>query len=65
MEQKILEQFKKKMKMEERNDLIISLDCDDFGNYLNTCEVMEKQTNGKVWDVITTRSGNIKSIYEL
>lgn len=68
LEQKILKSFIKYMGKEvEGLDLIVSWteDCwPDFeGSY--TCEVMERQDNGKVWTCICTRSGNIKDTYLL
>ena len=68
LEEKILKSFKKYMKEEvEGLDLIVSTtpDCwPDFeGAY--TCEVMEKQDNGKVWTCECTKSGNIKATYKL
>lgn len=65
LEKKILEQFKKKMKMEGSNDLIISLDCDDFGNFENECEIIESKDNGRVWQVTTYSTGRIRQIYEM
>lgn len=65
MEQKILDEFKKKMKMQDRTDLKIQLDTDDWGNYENECEIYEAANNGRVWNVTTTRTGKIKSIYEV
>ena len=65
MEQKILEEFKKKMKMQDRDDLRIHLDTDDWGNYEGECEIYEAADFGKVWNVITTKTGRIKDIWEL
>lgn len=66
MEEKILNSFVKKMKGEvNKEDLLVFIpDCfgDDNEYY---CEVMEKWDNGKVWEVETTRSCNVKDIYEL
>lgn len=65
LEKKILEQFKKEMKMEDRNDLIISVDYDYYGNFLNECEIMESHDYGKVWQVTTDSTGRIKGIYDM
>ena len=68
LEEKILKSFIKYMGKEvEGLDLIVAWteDCwPDFeGSY--TCEVMERQDNGKVWTCICTRSGNVKDTYLL
>lgn len=36
---------------------------DEEGTY--SCQVMETKDNGKVWDCECTRSGKVKSVYEL
>lgn len=69
MEEKILKSFTKKMGKEvEGLDLmvVISPDCwpEDLDN-IYTCEVMEKQDNGRVWTCECTKNGNIKEIYEI
>ena len=63
MEEKILNSFKKKAKEAKDLDLIVSIP-EDF-DYEHECEVMEKQDNGKVWNVVCTRSGNVKDYYEI
>lgn len=68
LEVKILNLFIKKMGKEvEGLDLFATIveDMwpDDSGYY--ECIVMEKQSNGKVWGIECTRTGNIKSIYEV
>ena len=65
MEEKILEQFKKKMKMEDRNDLAFSVDFEnwDYGDY--TCEVLERKDNGKVWTIECYSTGRIRKILEV
>ena len=73
LEQYILAQFKKKMKMEDRNDLSISLDMeeansDEYGlGYMfnNGAVVSESKDNGKVWQVTTYSTGRIRQIYEI
>lgn len=66
MEEKILNSFVKKMKGEvKKEDLIVSIpDCfgDDDEYY---CEVLEKENNGRVWNVETTRNYNVKTIDEM
>lgn len=62
LEKKILEQFKKKMKMEDK-DLIITLDEGEYGEFMNGAVIMEPK--GKVWQVTTYSTGRIKGIYEL
>lgn len=62
----ILDAFKSKMGKEiSKLDLIITLDFDDWGNYMNECEIFENTTNGRTWNVITTKSGKIKNIFEV
>jgi len=63
MEKKILDQFKKKMRMENRNDLIITLDVDEWGEFLNEAIIMEP--HGKVWNITTYSTGRILSICEV
>jgi hypothetical protein len=68
LEQKILEQFKKKMKKEvEGLDLIVAFNEDTWPDDDNIYSilVMETKANGKVWDCECSRNGNIKYIYEL
>lgn len=66
LEEKILKSFiKHEGKEVEGLDLIVCLtpDCwpDDYNTY--SCEIMEKQDNGKVWTVECTRTGNVKEVY--
>ncbi len=65
MEEKILNQFKKKMQMEDRTDLIFSVDWSNwrYGDY--TCEIMERADYGRVWSIECYSTGRIKSILEL
>jgi hypothetical protein len=68
LEERILKSFKKKLGKEvEGLDIMVAFnyDCwpDDEGFYL--AEVMERETNGKVWTCICTRSGNVKDYYEV
>lgn len=68
LEDKILKSFMKKEGKEvEELELFVALvdDCwpDDEGIY--SCEVMEKQDNGKVWYCECTRNGNVKETYML
>lgn len=68
LEDKILEQFKKKMKDEVKDlELFVALsdDCWPDCEGIYQCEVMENQDNGKVWTCVCTKSGNIKDIYEV
>lgn len=68
IEEKILFNFKKKMKDEVKDlDLFVALAEDTFPDEdgVYSCQVMERQDNGKVWDVICTKSGNIKDVYQL
>ena len=64
MEEKILKQFKRILGKEVKGlNLIISMP-DDFEEEPE-CVIMEKRDNGKVWDVVCTKKGNIKDYYEL
>lgn len=65
MESKILNEFKKKMKMEARSDLFITMDMGDYGEWLQTCTIMEATPNGKTWDIVCYKTGKIKNIYEM
>lgn len=66
MEQKILESFNKKMGKEVQGlELLVALNTDEYDNWDKTCEVMETKDNGKVWFVECTKTGNVKSIYQL
>lgn len=59
MEEKILKSFKRFEGKEVKDlDLIVSLP-DDFDE-THECEVMERESNGKVWAVICTKIGNVK-----
>lgn len=65
IEEKILETFKKKLGAEAKKlNLMVSLDPEAWEED-HYCEVMEKQDNGKVWEVKTTRSGKVIEIYEI
>ena len=69
----IMVQFKKKMKMEDRDDLHISLDIeeansDEYGlgfMFNNGAIITESKDNGRVWQVTTYGTGRIKQIYEM
>lgn len=68
LEKKILESFKKyEGKEVEDLDLFVAVieDCwpDDEGVY--SCEVMERQDNGRVWTCECTKNGKVKETYEL
>lgn len=72
LEQYILAQFKKKMKMEDRNDLNIQLETEEtiteegFGfRFINEAIITERKDNGKVWTITTYSTGRIKQIYEI
>lgn len=68
LEEKILKSFRKFEGKEVENlDLIVSLISDCWPDFENnyTCEVMEKQENGKVWTCECTKNGNIKDTYML
>ena len=68
LEEKILVAFNKYMGEEVKGlDLIISICPDCWPDYEGTysCEVMEKQDNGKVWNVECTKFGKIKDCIEL
>lgn len=68
LEEKILKSFKKYMGKEvEGLDLIVALTEDCWPDFEGTysCEVMEKQDNGKVWTCECTKSGNVKETYSL
>lgn len=68
LEEKILKSFiKYEGKEVEGLDLIVCWIPDnwpDFGN-VYSCEVMESQDNGKVWEVECTKSGKVKNTYLL
>lgn len=65
LEQKILNSFIKYMGKEvEGLDLFVALDPENWGEE-HTCEVMEKQDNGKVWTCTCTRNGNVKDTIEI
>lgn len=68
IEEKVLENFKRKMKEKVKDlDLIAVFNedawPDEDGNYF--IEVLERKDNGRVWTLECTRSGNIKEVYEL
>jgi len=68
LEEKILKSFIKYEGKEVKGlDLIVSLIPDCWPDYEGTysCEVMEKQDNGRVWTCECTRSGNVKDTYLL
>ena len=68
LEEKILASFKKKLGKEAKGlDLFVAISPDCWSDWENTytCEVMEKQDNGKVWSLECTKSGNIKDYYQL
>lgn len=69
LEEKILKSFIKYMGKEVEGlelEVALSPDCwpEDYDN-LYTCEVMEKQDNGKVWTCECTKSGKVKDAYEV
>ena len=63
MEEKILNSFKKKLKDVKNLDLIVSLP--DTFEELHECEILENLENGRVWNIICTKNGNVKDYYEL
>ena len=68
LEKKILNQFIKKMGNEVKGLNLFATIAEDMwpdetGYY--ECVVMEQESNGKVWSVECTRTGNIKTIYML
>lgn len=68
LEQKILKLFIKYMEKEvEGLDLFVALTEDCWPDFEGTysCEVMERQDNGKVWTCECTKSGKIKEVIEL
>lgn len=66
LEQKIFEQFIKKMGKEvEGLDLFPAIEEDTWDEGENLCLVMEKQDNGKVWECSCTKTGKIKDIIEI
>lgn len=69
LEEKILKSFIKYMGKEvEGLELMVAWcpDCwpEEF-DHIYTCEVMERQDNGKVWTCECTKSGNVKDAYEV
>lgn len=59
MEEIILKSFKKYEGKEVKDlDLMVAIP-DNFDEY-PTCQVMETKVNGKVWDVVCTKSGRVK-----
>lgn len=68
LEEKIFEQFIKKMGKEvEGLDLFPALEEDswDDDEPENLCLIMEKEDNGRVWECSCTKSGKIKTILEI
>ena len=68
LEEKILKSFiKYEGKEVEGLDLIVCWTPDCWPDFENTysCEVMESQENGKVWEVECTKSGKVKNTYLL
>lgn len=68
LEETILNSFKKKLGKEvEGLDLMVAFTEDTWpdedGHYQTI--VMDKQSNGKVWDCECTRNGNIKDYFEV
>ncbi len=63
MEEKILSSFKQKEKELKDLELIISMS-DDFEE-THECEILEKKENGRVWNIVCTKSGNVKDYYEM
>lgn len=63
MKEQILEQFKKKMKLDGEFTLI--LDTDEYGNWEQEGTIMEKGDNGRVWAITCYKTGKIKSIVEV
>ena len=68
LEEKILNSFiKYEGKDVDGLDLFVALTDDNWPDYdgVYSCEVMEKQDNGKVWYCECTKNGNIKETYML
>ena len=61
----IMGQFKKKMKMEDRDDLTLEIDFESWDYEDYTCEVIERKDNGKVWTIECYSTGRIRNILEL
>lgn len=64
LEEKILKSFKTKRKEFNSLDLIIALDL-DLWEEERYCEIMEEKENGKVWEVKTTKTGNVIDFFEI
>ena len=67
-EGKILNAFIKYMGDKVKGlNLFVALSPDCWPNDDNTytCEVMQKEDNGKVWTCVCTKSGKIKDVYEV
>ena len=68
LEEKIFKSFVKYMgKDVEKLDLLVAVTEDCWPDFEGTysCEVMEKQDNGKVWTCTCTRNGRVKETYLL
>ena len=62
IEKYILEQFIKRTGI---TNVSVHLDTDDWGNYENEAEIVERKDNGKVWNVITYSTGRIRQLVEM
>lgn len=68
LEEKVLKSFIKcEGKEVESLDLIVCIADDEFPDDegIYQAQVMERQDNGRVWNCICTRTGNVKETYEL
>lgn len=62
IEKYILEQFIKRTGI---SNVSVELDTDDWGNYLNEAEILERKDYGRVWNVITYSTGRIRKLVEM
>jgi len=66
LENSILKSFIKYMKNEVNNlDLFVSLPDEETWDEEKECVVMEKQDNGRVWNVICNKNNKVIDVYEL
>lgn len=62
IEKYILEQFIKRTGI---SNVSVHLDTDDWGNYENEAEILERKDYGRVWNVITYSTGRIRQLVEM